>query len=137
LTFDWSFIDFLSCLENSVALSHITELHTLLTNSSYTHALHESSNLCKISIYRELLCWLNSELSFISLLSQLIIHACSEANIRGNIFLQIFLQFLFCNVKHPDNLSLHPNRYGSDSRTVRWHIQTRAAFSHAYVATHS
>jgi hypothetical protein len=45
LTLDWSNIDFLSYLENPVALSHITELHTLLRNFSHTHAFHELSLL--------------------------------------------------------------------------------------------
>jgi hypothetical protein len=58
------FINFLSCLENSVALSHISELHTLLRKSSHTRALHEVSNVFKISIYMEFCanCTLNSQL---------------------------------------------------------------------------
>jgi len=47
---------------------------------THTHALHELSNLCKISIYREFLCWLNSELSFISLH---IFEMLSDCFIRG------------------------------------------------------
>jgi hypothetical protein len=47
-------IDFLSCLENLAALSHISELHTLLRKLSHTHALHELSNLFKISICRKI-----------------------------------------------------------------------------------
>jgi len=54
LTFHWSISDFLSYLENSVALSHISELHTLLRKLSYTHVLHELSNLFKIYICREI-----------------------------------------------------------------------------------
>jgi len=49
LTFDWSNIDFLSCLENPGVLSHISELHTLLRKLSHTHALHELSLLLKKS----------------------------------------------------------------------------------------
>jgi hypothetical protein len=41
-------------LENPIALSHTSELHTLLIKPSHTHALHELSNLFKISIYREI-----------------------------------------------------------------------------------
>jgi hypothetical protein len=40
---------------------------------------------------------------------KLIIHECSEADFREKniiFFLQIFLQFLFYSVKHPDGLLL-------------------------------
>jgi hypothetical protein len=64
LTFDWSIIDFLSCLENLVAWSHISEHHTLLRKLSHTHALHELSNILKFSIGREICAYwiLNSQL---------------------------------------------------------------------------
>jgi hypothetical protein len=76
------------------------------------------------------------KLSFISLhiwdafwlLYQLIIHACSEANIRENIFFCNFSFFLFFSVKRPNGLSLRPDGCGSDSRTVRLHVQTHAAY---------
>jgi hypothetical protein len=97
LTFDWSIINFLSCLENLVALSHISELHTLLRKLSHTHthALHELSNLFKISICRKICTYwiLNSHLYFCSavwLLYQLIIYACSEANFREKYFSRNF-----------------------------------------------
>jgi hypothetical protein len=102
LTFDWSIFNFLSCLENSIALNHISKLHTLLKKLSHTHALHELSNLFKISIWKEICAYwiLNSQLylcifwNAIWLPYQLFIHACSEANFKENIFLQIFLCFL-------------------------------------------
>jgi hypothetical protein len=45
---------------------HISEFHTLLRKSSHTHALHEFSNLFKISICREIYAYwiLNSHLYF-------------------------------------------------------------------------
>jgi len=143
LTFNWSIINFLSYLENSVALSHISELHTLSRKSSHTHALHELSNLFKISIHREFCAnWtLNSQLylciflNVVWLLYQLIIHAFSEADFRV-IFLQIFLQFLFFSVKCSDDLLLSLDRCGTDGQTVRWHIWMHAVLSYAYVAFH-
>jgi len=56
LIFYWSNIDSLSCLENSVVLNHISELHTLLRKLSHTHthAFHELSNLLKVSICRKI-----------------------------------------------------------------------------------
>jgi hypothetical protein len=36
------------------AFCHISEFHTLLRKSSHTHALHELSNLFKISICSEI-----------------------------------------------------------------------------------
>jgi hypothetical protein len=47
LTFDWSNIDFLSYLENSSDLSHISKLLTILRKPSHTHTLHELSLLLK------------------------------------------------------------------------------------------
>jgi hypothetical protein len=53
-----------SCLENLVAFCHISEFHTLLRKSSHTHALHELSNLFKISICKKICAYwiLNSHL---------------------------------------------------------------------------
>jgi hypothetical protein len=101
LTFDWSNIDFLSCLENLVALNHISKHHILLRKLSHTHALHELSKLFKISICREIYAhWLlDSQLYLCIFLNcylivlSIIIHACFEANFRENIFLKIFLWF--------------------------------------------
>jgi len=101
LTFDWSIIDFLSCLENSVALSHISKLHTLLRKSSHMHALHELSNLFKKFICREICAnWtINSQLCLwnaIWLFDQLIIHAYSEAIFREiYFFCKFFSSFKF------------------------------------------
>jgi hypothetical protein len=51
------------------------------------------------------------------------------------IFLQIFLQFLFFNVKCSDSLLFSLDRCGSDGRIVRWHVWTRTVLPYAYVAT--
>jgi hypothetical protein len=61
------------------------------------------SNLCNISIYKEVLCWLNSELSFISLHIFEMLSDCFiswlymgvEAYIRQNIFFSNFPS-IFC-----------------------------------------
>jgi hypothetical protein len=96
LTFDWFNIDFLSYLENPVALSHISEVHTLLKKLSYTHVLHELSLLLKKFYLQGNFCayWLltlNYILVYfwnaIWLFYKLFIHACSEVNVR---------KFLFC-----------------------------------------
>jgi hypothetical protein len=95
LTFDWSNIDFLSYLENSIALSHISKLHTLLRKLSHTHALHELSLLLKNFYLQGNFCayWLltvNYILVYfwnaIWLFYQLFIHVCSEANVRKKNF---------------------------------------------------
>jgi hypothetical protein len=53
LTFDWSFIDFLSCLENSVALSHISDLS--LRKPSHTHTYCISwANYLKFCVCRKI-----------------------------------------------------------------------------------
>jgi hypothetical protein len=73
------FIKFLSCLENSVTLSHISELHTLLRKSSHTH-----THCMNWVIYLKFLFayfW-----DVIWLLYQLILHACSEDDFRENNF---------------------------------------------------
>jgi hypothetical protein len=54
LTFDLSFTDFLSCLENLVAICHIIESHTLWVKSSQIHALHELSSLFKFYVSRKI-----------------------------------------------------------------------------------
>jgi hypothetical protein len=96
LTFDWSNIDFLSYLENLVALSHISEVHNLLRKLSHTRALHELSLLLKNFYLQGNFCayWLltiNYILVYfwnvIWLFYQLFVHACSKANAR---------KFLFC-----------------------------------------
>jgi len=97
LTFDWSIIDFLSYLENLVALSHISEFYTLLRKLSHTHthALHELSLLLKNFYLQGNFCtyWLltlNYILVYfwnaIWLFYQLFIHACSEANVKKKNF---------------------------------------------------
>jgi hypothetical protein len=112
LTFDWSNIYFLSYLENPVALSHISEVHTLLRKLSHTHALHELSLLLKNFSLQGNFCayWLltlNYILVYfwnaIWLVYQLFIHACSEANIRNFLFfLHISLYFSASSVKRSD-----------------------------------
>jgi hypothetical protein len=78
----------------------------------------------------------NLKLSFISLyifnmLFECFIswlYMCVLKMTLGKIFfLQIFLQFLFFSVKHPNGLSLDPDECGSGVRTVRIHVQTLAA----------
>jgi hypothetical protein len=54
-------------LENSVALNHINEDHTLLRKSSHTHALHELSWLLKNFYLQGNLCSLITWLFFICL----------------------------------------------------------------------
>jgi hypothetical protein len=54
------------------------------------------------------------------LLYQLIIHACSEADFRENIFfLQFFLQVLFYSVKCQDGLLLWPDGCSLDDKMTR------------------
>jgi hypothetical protein len=110
---------------------------------THTHTIYELSNLCKISIYMEFLCWLNFKLSFISLHIFEMLSDCFISwlymrvleLILGKIFfLQIFLQSLFFSVKHSNSLSLRPDRCGSDGRTVKWHVWTCTALSHAYAS---
>jgi hypothetical protein len=97
LTFDWSNIDFLSYLENPVALSYISEVHTLLRKLSHTHThtLHELTLLLKNFYFQGNFCacllWtLNYILVYfwnaIWLFYQLFIQACSEANVRRFVF---------------------------------------------------
>jgi hypothetical protein len=65
-----SVTDFLSCLENLVALCHVIESHTLWDMSSHTHT-HCMSWVVYLNFLcpRKYLCWLYSQLSFISLRS--------------------------------------------------------------------
>jgi len=132
LTFDWSFIDFLSRLENSVALSLIRDLHTLLRKLSHTHT-HCMSWVIYLKFLSTGKFVLIEYLTLIWLLYQLIIYAYSEANFRKkNIFLQIFLQFQIISVKRPDGPILMSGREQSCHtlflaiavRTVKWHVQT-------------
>jgi hypothetical protein len=97
LTFDWSNIDFLSYLENLVSLSHISEVHTLLRKLSHTHTriawvkftiekfLFVGKFLCLLTLNFQL--YLGIFLKYYLTVYQLVIHACSEANVR---------KFLFC-----------------------------------------
>jgi hypothetical protein len=144
LTFDWSTIDFLSYLEISVALSHISELHTLLRKLSHTHTLHELSLLLKNFYLQRNFCayWLLT-LSYILvyfwnaiwLFYQLFIHACSKANVREIFFfLHISLCFLASSVKHPDEHVLASGRprlcrsliWQHAVRTSMYHVRTQA-----------
>jgi hypothetical protein len=119
LTSDWSNIDFLSYLENPVALSHISELHTLLRKLSDTHALHELSLLLKNFYLQGNFCayWLltlNYILVYfwnaIWLFYQLFIHASSEANVRKFLFcifpstFQLLVWSVRTDMLHPDVL---------------------------------
>jgi len=110
LTFDWSTINFLSYLENPVALSHISELHTFLRRPSHTHTSLELSLLLKNVFLQGNFCayWLLT-LNYILVhfwnaiwvFYQLFIHACSEANVRKKkfyIFLYVF-QLLVWSVR--------------------------------------
>jgi hypothetical protein len=133
LTFDWSIIDFLSCLKKSVALSHISELPTLLRKLSHTHALHELSNLFKISICKEVCTsWiLNSQLylcifwNAIWLCYQLIIHACSVV---------IFREIYFSAWSVRTVLLLGPDACSLVVRTGNWHVWTLAVLLSADLA---
>jgi hypothetical protein len=143
LTFVWSTIDFLSYLENLVALSHISELHILLRKLSHTHALHELSLLLKNFYLQGNFCayWLltlNNILVYfwnvIWLFYQLFIHVCSEANIRNFFFLHICLCFSASSVKRPDG-HLLASEHSRLCRSLIWqhavwtsiyHVRTRA-----------
>jgi hypothetical protein len=115
-------MDFLSYLENPVALSHISELHTLLRKLSHTHALHELSLLLKNFYLQRKFCayWLltlNYILVYfwnaIWLFYQLFIHACSEANVRKKkicTFPSVF-QLLMWSIQA--DMFLRPDALGS------------------------
>jgi hypothetical protein len=142
LTFDWSNIDFLSYLENPVALSHINKLHTLLRKLSHTRALHELSLLLKIFYLQGNFCayWLLT-LKYILvyfwnaiwLFYQLFIHACSKAKVR-KFFLHISLCFSASSVKRPDGHVLASGHtrlcqshiWQHAIRTSMYHVQMRA-----------
>jgi len=142
LTFDWSNIDFLSYLENPVALSHINKLHTLLRKLSHTRALHELSLLLKIFYLQGNFCayWLLT-LKYILvyfwnaiwLFYQLFIHACSKAKVR-KFFLHISLCFSASSVKRPDGHVLASGHtrlcqshiWQHAIRTSMYHVRMRA-----------
>jgi len=143
LTFDWFNIGFLSYLENPVALSHISEVHTLLRKLSYTHALHELSLLLKNFYLQGNFCayWLltlNYILVYfwnaIWLFYQLFIHACSEANVRKFLFCIFPFVFSASSVKCLDRHVLASGHawlcrsliWQHAVRTSTYHIQTRA-----------
>jgi hypothetical protein len=145
LTFDWSIIDFLSYLENLVALSHISEFYTLLRKLSHTHthALHELSLLLKNFYLQGNFCtyWLltlNYILVYfwnaIWLFYQLFIHACSEANVKKKKFLHISLCFSASSVKRLDGYVLASGRtrlcrsliWQHAVRTSMYHVQSQA-----------
>jgi hypothetical protein len=143
LTFDWSNIDFLSYLENLVALSHISEVHTLLRKLSHTHTLHDFSLVLKNFYLQETFCgyWLltlNYILVYfwnaIWLFYQLFIHACTDANIRKKKFLHISLCFSASKVKRPDGHVLASGRarlcwsliWQHAVRKSMYHFRTRA-----------
>jgi len=137
LTFDWSNIDFLSYLENLVALSHINEVHTLLRKLSHTHALHELSLLLKNFYFQGNFCayWLltlNYILVYfwnaIWLFYQLFIHACSEANVRKFLFC-ISLYFSASSVKRPDGHVLTSGR-ARLCRSLIWQHAVRTSIYH-------
>jgi hypothetical protein len=147
LTFDWSIIDFLSCLENSVALNHISKKHhTLLRKLSHTHT-HTYTHSMSWVIYLKILSarkfvlieyltvnyifayfWIAIWLSY-----QLIIPACSEAIFREN--------YCFANFPLVSNFQCGASRWtcsGIQTRatlpnvdlaiavqTVKWHVRTR------------
>jgi len=151
LTFDWSNIDFLSYLENTVALSHISELHTLLRKLSHTHALHELSLLLKNFYLQGNFCayWLltlNYILVYfwnaIWLFYQLFIHAYSEANVRKKNF------YIFPSVFHllvwsvRTDMFLLPDSLGSvdllsDSMLSRWICTTFGRELFAFFTKHT
>jgi hypothetical protein len=112
LTFDWSNIDFLSYLENLVALSHISELHILLWKLLHTHIAWVKFTIEKClfaGIWSILVYFWNA----IWLFYQLFIHVCSEANVR-EIFFCIFpyvFQLLVWSVR--TDMFLLPNTFGS------------------------
>jgi hypothetical protein len=143
LTFNWSNTNFLSYLENLVALSHISELHTLLRKLLHTHTLHELGLLLKNFYLQGNFCafcllTLNYILVYfwnaIWLLYQLFIHACSEANIREIIFLHISLCSSASSVKRPDEHVLASGRawlcrsliWQHTIRTSMYHIRKQA-----------
>jgi hypothetical protein len=93
LTFDWSFINFLSCLENLDVF--VISVLTLLRKSSHIHALHELSNLFKFSVHRKILCWSNSELSFISLHNFAMLFDCFISWLYMRVLKLTFGKYIF------------------------------------------
>jgi len=142
LTFGWSFIDFLSCLENLVAFCHISEFHTLLRKSSHTHThcmswviylkflsagkfvLNEYLTLIYIFAYFFNAIWLLYQL--------MIIHACSEANFWEKYFFAYFPQvsdFQVWSIRTDlffvrTSAVLPYADLAVAIRMVKWHIQT-------------
>jgi hypothetical protein len=94
---------------------------TLSIQSQHTHALLEFSCLFQFSMIKKIICaiW-NLKLSFLSLFSfwdalwlcyQLIIHACSDTDLRKIHLCKIFLSFFLCfSVERPDGLYWCPDR---------------------------
>jgi hypothetical protein len=104
LTFGWSFINFLSCLENLVSFCHISEFHSLLRKSStHTHCMSWVIYLKFLSAgkfvlieYLTLIYILAYFCNAIWLFYQLIIHACFEANFwEKYFFCKFFSSFIF------------------------------------------
>jgi len=119
-----------SYLENPVALSHISKLHTLLRKPSHTHVLHELSLLLKNFYLQRNFCayWLltlNYILVYfwnaIWLLYQLFMHACSEANVRKKKILHISLCFTASSVKRPEGHVLASGRARLCRSLIWWH----------------
>jgi hypothetical protein len=84
------------------------------------------------------------------LLYQLIIHACSEADLRKNNFCKCFLSFflfqceafgrlLFASgrvwLSRPDDSVTRPDAHGSNGWTASLHVRTRATYLHISKAT--
>jgi hypothetical protein len=141
LTFDLSNIDFLSYLENPVALSHISELHILLWKLSHTHIAWVKFTIEKClsaGIWSILVYFWNA----IWLFYQLFIDVCSEANVR-EIFFCIFpsvFQLLVWSVR--TDMFLLPDTFGSidllsDSMLSGWVCTTFERELFAFSAKHT
>jgi len=145
LTFDCRFFDFLSCLENPVALCHINKIHTLLRKSSHTHALHELSNLFKFYVYKKILCLLKSKLFFFislhsfEMLSDYFISWLYMRVLKltlGKIFfLQFFLQVSVFHCEAYGRSLLASGRMRLRCPNGQLTLLDSRGLSHAYVAT--
>jgi hypothetical protein len=141
LTFDWSFIDFLSCLENLVAFCHISYIHTFWEKSSHTrtHCMSWVNYLKFLSAgkfvwieYLTLIYIFAYFCNAIWLFYQLIIHACSEANFREKYFSANFspVSDFQCEASEPTYSYVQMKAVlpyadlAVTIRTVKWHVRT-------------
>jgi hypothetical protein len=81
LTFDWSNYEFLSYLENLIALNHISEDHTLLRKSSHTHTHTHTHAYHELSILS----------NFFFLYRKIYVHWLLDSHLHVCVFLTCYL----------------------------------------------